>query len=157
MIQRIQSIFLVLAITCSSLLFAEPVFTWRSNADNTIYQSGITDTTLTTDNGEARLFLNLPTLLLNALIILFSLYVLFGFKNRPRQAKSCHLLLISQLLLISLVFYNWDKVNSLAGAGYEWNFTAAIVFLIAPVLLFPAARHFIKKDEALVRSADRLR
>ena len=86
------------------------------------------------------------------LIIFFStalsIFAIFQFKNRNRQkfiATIARFLITVALILIVFV-YREDKT---IGIG--------LLLLIIPFLSLIAANFFIKKDEKLVQSADRIR
>ena len=86
------------------------------------------------------------------LIIFFSsamsIFAIFQFKNRNRQkfiATIARFLITASLILIVFV-YREDKA---IGIG--------LLLLIIPFLSLIAANFFIKKDEKLVQSADRIR
>jgi len=77
-----------------------------------------------------------------------SIFAIFQFKNRNRQkfiATIARFLITVALILIVFV-YREDKA---IGIG--------LLLLIIPFLFLIAANFFIKKDEKLVQSADRIR
>jgi len=77
-----------------------------------------------------------------------SIFAIFQFKNRNRQkfiATIARFLITVALILIVFV-YREDKA---IGIG--------LLLLIIPFLSLIAANFFIKKDEKLVQSADRIR
>jgi hypothetical protein len=157
MIQRLQSILLALAVIFNILLFFMPLSTWVSSSSSTIYELKVIETLQQNKNAVSRITLNMPLILLCSFNILVTLFALLDFKKRIRQARLCHLLILFQLILITLIIYDIEQLNTVAGAEYTWHASAGLFFLAAPVILFLIARKYILKDEALVRSADRLR
>lgn len=157
MIQRIQSVILLLAIICGIMVFILPVFTFEKSAGLPEYSVNAWATSQTDQNVSKDLYMNRPLILMNGIVIILTAAVIFMYKNRKRQAKMCHLLMLLQLVFIALVMYDWELTGKLAGEGYNWKIASGGVFLVLPVILFLAARFYINKDEALVRSADRLR
>ena len=133
MIQRIQSLILLLSALCSLVIvFYFPVLHVRIyNSDNYIF--------LTEQLYYARLFLFLSVGL--------NLFSIFQFKNRNRQ------IIINQIskLFISIAF-----IIVIFHKG-ELNFTIGLFLFIIPYSLIILANYLIRKDERLVRSADRIR
>ena len=130
MIQRIQSIFFLLSALASLLIvFTAPVL---SNEDGLFY--------LYNDFIYLRLFL-----LVSAFI---SIYAIFQFKNRSKQRllSSFSRLMITFFYLVVLLIYR-----------EKFNFESGIFLCIIPFLLLFLASFFIKKDEKLIKDADRIR
>ncbi len=129
MIQRIQSLILLLSALCSLIIvFYFPVL---QNGD--IYVS------LTEQLSYARLCIFLSVGL--------NIFSIFQFKNRNRQ------IIINQIskLFISIAF-----IIIIFQRG-ELNFTIGLFLFIIPYFLIILANYLIRKDEKLVRSADRIR
>ena len=130
MIQRIQSIFFLLSALSSLLIvFTAPVL---SNEDGLFY--------LYNDFIYLRLFL-----LVSAFI---SIYAIFQFKNRSKQRllSSLSRLMITFFYLVVLLVYR-----------EKFNFELGLFLCIIPFLLLFLASFFIKKDEKLIKDADRIR
>ena len=129
MIQRIQSLILLLSALCSLIIvFYFPVL---QNGD--IYVS------LTEQLSYARLCIFLSVGL--------NIFSIFQFRNRNRQ------IIINQIskLFISIAF-----IIIIFQRG-ELNFTIALFLFIIPYSLIILANYLIRKDEKLVKSADRIR
>ena len=133
MIQRIQSLILLLSALCSLVIvFYFPVLHVRIyNSDNYIF--------LTEQLYYARLCIFFSVGL--------NLFSIFQFKNRNRQ------IIINQIskLFISIAF-----IIVIFHKG-ELNFTIGLFLFIIPYSLIILANYLIRKDERLVRSADRIR
>lgn len=129
MIQRIQSVFLLVVVLCGIawIIFIQFIETSLSDWDNLILGSSI----------------------LNSISILLTLFNIFSYKNRKLQIKISSFLIILNILicLISFLLANYFIIDKL----YPLCFP-----LIATVFSF-LARKYIKKDEELVRSSDRIR
>ena len=145
MIQRIQTVFLLLAAIAYFLLFQFP-FAVSDIANPGFLADKVFD-----------IFDNIVLVVLTALGGLIALIAIFLYKNRPLQIRLSYLVIIVGILLIlvaGVLFYNesaniMDKVGISDGLGL---FMPVLAFIFG----FLAAR-FIRKDEKLVRSADRLR
>lgn len=143
MIQRIQSIYLLLAsIVSGGLIF---VFNLWNTIKEKIF---IVDLFLE----EAISFKVIPLLFLTSAVL--SLIALFLFKNRKLQFVIGRVIILINLFLLGLLMYlslnlSGETVVSEKGIG---------MFLpILVVLLIVLANKAIKKDEDLVKSVDRLR
>ena len=134
MIQRIQSLILFLSALCSLIIvFYFPVLHVRIyNSDNYIF---LTDNTF---------FYPRLCIFLSVGLNIFSI---FQFKNRNRQ------IIINQIskLFISIAF-----IIIIFQRG-ELNFAIGLFLFVIPYSLIILANYLIRKDEKLVRSADRIR
>lgn len=155
MIQRVQSIFLLIAALLTGSLFflslaemanMEELYelTWRG-----IYQV----------EAEGLAQLVMPGWALSILTVLataVSLIAIFLFKNRLIQIRLCALNLGLLLGLSGMIYYMGKSGAKELGAS-ELAFNWPLVLpLIAMVFVYLALRA-IGKDEALVRSMDRIR
>jgi peptidoglycan/LPS O-acetylase OafA/YrhL len=136
MIQRIQTLWLVLAAIVMALLFYFPVYM-------------INGTAVSIGN-------NFIAIVLAALSIILSLVTLFSFKKRKNQVILTWLNILVCVLLLGWLFYliHQNKIPETLNDGYYW--VGAFIPLVDIVLLFLAKRG-IRKDEKLVKSLDRLR
>lgn len=147
MIQRIQSLYLLVSAVLTSALFALPfaeiakdgaIYLFSSNGivlDGVVKQSG------------------LLIAIVIALIVGLHLGSVFAFKNRGLQKKIVLVGMISLLGLFGLIFYY--SYFSFSGAKISLQ-TGSIFPLIAIIVDYLAIRG-INKDEALIRSIDRIR
>lgn len=172
MIQRIQSIYLVLALVGLALLFMFPTATFDlvNPQTNTIEATASLDlveqATTYDQTGIIPTFVGQGSVLLMILVIVIAvgtLVSIFLFKNRILQMRLVALTLVLTLAYIAIVFVStidgcvahlqesWPiwTVNMHYGVG-------TFAPLAVAVLLF-LAQQAIKKDELKVRAADRLR
>ena len=129
MIQRIQSLILLFSALCSLIIvFYFPVL----------------------QNGDIYVFLK-ETLsyarLCAFLSVGLNIFSIFQFRNRNRQ------IIINQ---ISKLFLSFAFIIIIFQRG-ELNFTIGLFLFIIPYLLIILANYLIRKDEKLVKSADRIR
>jgi len=137
MIQRIQTLYLLLAVVIAGVLpFVFPLWCDQS--------------------GENRFFFmeNSYYTILFGLSFVLSIFAIFGYKKRQNQFVLNRLNIILNLILLGLFAY-----RSLKLSGEEISSEKGIgIFLpILIVVLLVLANRAIKKDEELVKSADRLR
>lgn len=152
MLQRIQTLYVLLAFAITAALFsmdlaqfANETGLFRLTADG-IY-------TIDADNR-----LVMPTQALTILLVvaeLLLLVIIFLYRKRILQIRLCGMSL-GLLIGLSVMIYYFGKTAS-KELGAELSFSWAIVLpLIAMVFVFLAIKA-IGRDEALVRSIDRIR
>jgi uncharacterized membrane protein YhdT len=158
MIQRIQSVFLLLAFLAAIALFFYPLAGIYSDLiAYKFYVYGFKNMV----PGEASIFsfmTTFPLLLLNILAAALSATCIFLYKNRVRQAKLVRLAILLEIILVALVFFVYANIverNLLATPDYLNE--AGIYFPLISLIFNILAIRFIMKDEKLVRSVDRLR
>ena len=147
MIQRIQSVYLLISAILTGFLFklelAELV------AANEIYlfvASGIY-------KAETQIFSGLPLLIMLAIIVVLHLVIIFSYKKRIRQMRMTVFTIVLLLGLFGLILF--FAYTSFAGAQVAYKIPVAFP-LAAAILDFLAIRA-IGKDEALIRSLNRIR
>lgn len=147
MIQRIQSVYLLISTILIGLLFLLPFA--EIAKDGAIYlfnfKGVLLDGALKT-NG-------LVISVLLVMIIVLNVFAIFSYTNRGKQVKLVWgVILMLVILLVAFVYFTY-----LAYSGAQIGFKlGAILPLIAIVLDYLAIRS-INKDEALIRSIDRIR
>jgi len=147
--QRIQTLFLLVSAILLIILFFSPLAVLQINDDTfyEIYIKGFVNEN-TVQYSYSLIFFNLIILLLNIIII-------FLFKKRILQMRLCVynflLLLGIQGIIIYVIYSSSSKLN--AEVFLEYSVILPIISAILHLLAFK----YIKKDEELVRSADRIR
>lgn len=131
MIQRIQTIYLLIASIAFALLSFKIPF-WSLN-DEFIYAQN--------DN---KLYLLLITL------FVFSLIGIFLFKKRIVQMKLLRLSILIEFVVLVRLFLTYKELNTPLDAKVFFLLMSAFVALLL-------AYRGVKKDEDLVRSVDRIR
>lgn len=129
MIQRIQSVWLLFAILA-------PIFLYITGQDVDVLA-------------------NFPIIMISCVIlILIGALSLFSFKNRPRQILLNNISIMINALLIGVLAY-W-LLNLSGGIDFPEK-GIELLFPIIAIICLLMANIFIKKDEKLVKSVDRLR
>lgn len=157
MIQRVQSLYLLLiAAIAIFLLFLNPGYaTFKNEQTQKSAKLGYTTTSMSDASGEQ----NVPKWI-NSLILIFigagSAFAIFLYKKRDLQKKlSIYIALIAALFTIFMVLdYNTMKMQFPGSTTYPglWSVFPIIIILLA----FLAWRN-IRKDEAILKSMDRIR
>ena len=146
MIQRIQTLFLLLAAAAGFSLLAMP---FASSAQEIAASSLFSDQTFNVNDSIA-------ILVLFALAGALSLASIFLYKNRPIQLKLTRIAIFVNLvgIVVSTVLFIQDKANQ-GNEEIQYGFGVGMPLLF--VLFGALAIKAISKDEKLVRSMDRLR
>ena len=131
MIQRIQSIYLmVAAISMSLISFKVTVYTLNE--------------TLFMAQDDTKMFI------LTIVGAIFSLLGLFMFKNRKFQMKLIRLTVLIQMIIGVRIFMLFNKFEVVLNNSFLFLMAFTLIALIM-------AYRGVKKDEDLVRSVDRIR
>lgn len=129
MLQRIQTIWIVLAILGAVFLFVT--------------------------GEDASIIENVPVLTIGcAVLVLLGGLSIFNFRNRKKQILLNNLSIFINALLIGALMY-W-LLNLSGGIDFPEKGIEPIFPLISMICLF-IANFFIRRDERLVKSVDRLR
>ncbi|MGV8096526.1 MAG: DUF4293 domain-containing protein [Mangrovibacterium sp.] len=147
MIQRIQTVYILLSAILTGLLFLLPFAEIAQYDQLYLFDiRGIVGNDTVQENG-------LPVAFLVGAILLLHVLALFIYKKRILQIR---ILVFTIVLMIGLLglfylftYYAFDNAR--------FSFKMAVIFpLIAIILDYLAIRN-IRKDEALIRSIDRIR
>ncbi len=162
MIQRIQTVFLLLVAIAGILVFFFPIAYYEYdsviNAKFFIYK--ILD--LRHDpfpDTESQLFpiwLTLPLIVIQGFIVVLATYTIFKFKNRTLQVRLNMLNVFLNVILVGALFLYSDFLINRA-LGIKPDFKIGVFFPLISIIMVFLATRFIKMDERLIRSADRLR
>jgi cytochrome bd-type quinol oxidase subunit 2 len=187
MIQRIQSLWLALAVVCIGLCFILPVAKYQytdkpDKGQRLESQFGLVaqetpDLRNQMNTGEPVItcgpmvdkMTTWPLMTLAIVTGVIGLVCIFLFKNRRLQMRLTTLGFMSTLIYVFLLFF-WavDKYADvlsndgmlkifLADAKPEVTWCAGAFVPMAALVFFFLAQRAIRKDEAMVRAADRLR
>lgn len=143
MIQRIQSVYLLLVGILSSLLFFFPF------QKNIVGLSEIKAIQLSLMENENN-FLLIASIL-NLIILVDSITSIFLFRNRKLQMILCLYLLAMNIAMLGLMYFGSAQIDGMP--TYQLPFVIPVLNII---LSFFAYKN-IKRDEELVKSADRIR
>jgi predicted cation transporter len=156
MIQRKQTVFLLLAAIALGLLFYFPLATFIGDKDSLVlYVYKLVS--LVPDNApDVPAYFLMPLLSLNVLMILLSVVIIFMFKNRMRQLNFVRINLILLMIMIAVFFfYDVSVLEEASGGVVEYE--VGSYFPLIAFIFFILAYKGIMSDERLIRSADRLR
>jgi hypothetical protein len=147
MIQRIQTVYLLLTAILLGLIFIIPVADIKTA--ETLYRFDI----LGIHKAEELVMNGWPLMLFLSLVIIVHLATIFLYKKRIIQVRMLIIAIILLLGLFSAFF--WFGYMGFRGATVGFKLTIAIP--IVSIILDYLAIKAIAKDEALVRSLNRIR
>lgn len=155
MIQRIQSVYLLLTTIVSGLFLNGSFlkFSTAEGSDIVMKFNGIYQTA--GEKGIELIARTIPLTVISVLIPVISLLTIFLYKNRKLQIKSALTLIILEVLLIGAVAYyglTFIQNNNVSPVPVIKTFIP-----IVTIILSTLACRGIKKDEDVVKSYDRLR
>jgi hypothetical protein len=143
MIQRVQTVYLLMASIISGVLIF--VFNLWKSIEKSIFA-------LDLFKSESNVLKLIPILFLVSAILAF--VAIFIFKNRKLQFVIGRLTILINLILLGLLIY---VSLTLPGEASVSEKGIGMFIPILAILLLVLANKAIKKDEDLVKSADRLR
>lgn len=152
MIQRIQSLWLLLAAICAFLSLKFSFYTGNilmSDQPLPVLRN-LSGIGLTGNTGDVKTELNFISLLLIAATGIIALIAIFMYANRKTQLRLTIVALVTSLLAAGYLFIRTNDFTT-----GTMSLTSVFIFL-APVFIFLASRG-IARDQKLVRSMDRLR
>lgn|SRR5947207_3337693 len=138
MIQRQQSLWLLLSTICAFLSYKLPFFSGTKEGVKNLTEKAILD-------GGSNFFL----LVFTGISLALSLITIFLYKDRKLQLKLCIAGIILSILLLIIYF---NEMRKLSG-----SVSLSAVFVFAILIGYIMAARGIWKDEKLVKSLDKLR
>ena len=155
MIQRPQTLFLFGIIICLTLFLIFPL--WLKDIDSVHYELNAFSFTQTNSLGTQAIK-NVQYLAFIALVSIgLTGYIIYSFKKRMLQIKLCMFNSLLNAGLVAVTMYFIYKVDAQAGLKAGGDFYIGFFMPVLALLCNRFAMFFIKKDEILVKSADRLR
>ena len=162
MIQRKQTIYMLLSAIISALLFFMPLASFEAGGNVmkfTIFgiQNPIETISLSTTY-------TWPLVVLTVLMTVAPIVTLFLYKKRELQVRLCRLTMLVNIIFIGLVFLYYESdiqqvIAAVEGDEYQLDvayFIGMAIPLVNLILEILAIRG-IKKDIELLKSVDRLR
>lgn len=155
MLQRIQSIYLFLVFVFALLFFVLPIAQFSSDTADLSFRlmqfRSFFDQVELSANWQL-----LVLIIVWATILILTVIITFQFRNRMLQVKLGKLNILLHVFLIMLTFFFLDSLRNQIDV-VAFNYGAGVIFPVVSLLFILMAIKAIKKDEELVRSADRFR
>ncbi len=162
MLQRIQSVFMFLVVVTGTLIFFFPIASYISDTSYLKFFIHIVNNISHNPFDEMASpalsfqdWFTLPLSIGQLIIIILVFVSIFKYGNRPTQVWINSLNIFLNILLVGGIFYYSTLIENKSGVIPQYDI-GGVFPLISIILLF-VANFYIRKDEKLVRSADRLR
>lgn len=164
MIQRIQTMFLLIAFIATVLLFFFPV---ASITEFTQVQSELLETDYYElsaagfndpspgSKPELSSYAFFPVIVILIMEMILIGFTIFQYKNRVYQLKLVKMGVFLNIVLVAGIFLNYPKLFTDSPIEIEPGIGA--YFPLISLIFLVIAYRYILKDEKLVKSADRLR
>ncbi len=165
MIQRIQTLYLLLVVGICAAMFFAPIYSGQSAQTDpakgvqviTIKQSDVSMTNSNNDNSPGsvgRLTVILNTL--DIVIIALTISAIGLFTARKNQLRLTRYLILFSLVYVGVMIYAVKEASALINSVNDHYGIGMSLPFLSPILLFLASLG-IAKDIRIVKSADRLR
>jgi len=156
MIQRIQTVFLALVAVCMFTLVFTPFFTMSDpDTDKSVTLSALKLVLQTGEDSESTNTIYLAILgLVSSAVAVGSI---FQYKNRLNQIKLNFLNTLLLVTILGFTLYFLLDARDFVGNAQFGSFGIGFYCLMAAFFFNMLANRFIRKDEKLVKSADRFR
>ena len=138
MIQRQQSLWLLLSTICAFLSYKFSFFSGTKEGVKNLTEKAILD-------GGSTFFL----LIVTGISLVLSLITIFLYKDRKLQLKLCIAGIILSILLLAIYF---NEMRKLSG-----SISLSSVFVFGILIGYIMAARGVWKDEKLIKSLDKLR
>ena len=152
MIQRIQTVYLLVATILMGSIFIYP-FAELLGADSQLFIYSFNG--LSIENEEGLYMLTIPPIILLVITVLISFISIFLYKKRVIQMRLNSFNIILMIGYLGLNYYYIQNFSKQLDGIVSYEITAIFPF-VAAILTYLAIRA-IGKDEALIRSMDRIR
>lgn len=152
MIQRIQTIYLIISAAICAVLFSHPFASFNINNPDSIITATVCHTIPNTEL-NAKL---VPLAAISTSLLLLTVIAIFMFRNRTKQMLVTRINIVLCIAQLALMIGSFSALKS----SLNSDFNGLDLWIAAPVIMIVLqylAYRGIKKDDDLVKSADRLR
>ena len=155
MLQRVQTLFLSVVLIACGLSFFLPF--WGYSGNDYTYLVYLFSVKIVQGTSQNIMVGTIPIIVIMSICLLLTVVSIFSFKNRSLQLRLNNFNLLFTLFFIGTLYILIPSMieEQLPLAVRTFNFGLILPLISLVSLIF--ANMFIKKDENLVKSADRLR
>ncbi len=151
MIQRIQTVYLALAVILLVLCCCMPLACFEPNDMG--FPSVMYSLVLLDGDGAIKGYSPIPLFVISVITEVILVFAIMGYGNRRKQMSTCSIAIVTELLWVIVYAVLCLHLKEDDGFGVK----IAASFPVIAIILTAMARRQIKKDDDLVRSADRIR
>lgn len=156
MIQRIQTIYMIIAIALSVACLCLEIGTFSIDGLTIAHEYNLW-VLMIDNNATTHQFTTLPLFAVLLLSATLGIYTIFAYRNRITQARFC---MFNMLLLLGWnILYAVYRHILIDGKGQPVDFELCLpaFFPVIALIFYLLARRRVLADEKLVRAADRIR
>ncbi|MBW6477923.1 MAG: DUF4293 domain-containing protein [Bacteroidales bacterium] len=155
MLQRIQTVYLFLVLVFTLLFLFFPLGALDMGATSYVIKTWSVSPKSEQILGDYNNLLGILSLILAFVVMILTVYITLQYKNRLLQIKLGKVNILMHMVMIVSAFFYIDSIKK--GMEDFFSYGVAIIFPLLSMILILMANRAIRKDEDLVRSADRLR
>jgi hypothetical protein len=155
MLQRIQSVYLFMVFVFAILFAVFPLANFSGDAPF-IPLKLINYIAFFSETVFSPVWQGIVLIIIWVISLLLTVFMTFRYHNRLLQVKLGKLNILLHVGLILMAFFFIDGLRNQLD-GVVLNYGAGVLFPVISLIFILMAIKAIKKDEALVRSADRIR
>ncbi len=154
MIQRIQSVYLFVAAMLFLLLFSNPIA--KLQIDESLLLELYHNKIIAVNQADFDPITTWPLTILTSVIIIINLVTIYLYRKRALQMRLCIFNILLMFGLVGLIWF-FVKYTMSNMSGIDSVFLWPIVVPFISIVLTYLAIKGIQKDDALVKSYDRIR
>jgi hypothetical protein len=163
MIQRLQSIFLFIAALSMGLILFFPI--WQKSSLEPSERAILTAFHLKyesndVDAGQGEVLFEKNTIYIGLFALIstaISIFSIFQYKNRLFQIKLGALNSLVMAITMGIVIYFIFKAEPLLAQEYQGSYLFGFYLIVSGMMSNLVSNRFIRRDEKLVKSMDRIR
>lgn len=156
MLQRVQSLFLILVVALSVLYIVLPLGTFKMNDASVDIVLAVGSPAPESVASEHAVWYRSVLSALPLLALVYTIFIIFQYRRRMYQVKLGKVNILIHLIILVISFFYLDSLRQ-ALPHMSFSFGPAVFFPIVSLILILRANRLIIKDEKLVRAADRIR
>ncbi|MGM0612357.1 MAG: DUF4293 domain-containing protein [Bacteroidota bacterium] len=155
MIQRIQTVYMFLGVLVTATIFIVPIANFGIvNGELLQYKLMNFDSIFVLGMKKQELFTPVITNWLTGILLVVNIFL---YKDRKLQKRILMIIVVINLGTLGSAFYVADQIESLAKVSAQASYQIGIYLPLVNMILLVLANNAIRKDDKLVKSADRLR
>ena len=157
MIQRIQSLYLLIAAAAMGSMFFFPLADAIGSDDSLILYAYKIKSLVPDYVPDIPSYFIWPIAGLTAMVFILAVVTIFLYGNRLHQLKVIRISIIMLIVLIALFFFYYSPEMEKISGGLTGYRVPGAYLPVGALVFFILAYRAIVSDERLIRSADRLR
>ncbi|MFO8086713.1 MAG: DUF4293 domain-containing protein [Bacteroidales bacterium] len=155
MLQRLQSLYMFLGVLVAIMMFFIPLASFGLIEGQELQLKFLVfDPFLSYGIKKQTLLTPVITNIIVAVLLLINIFL---YKNRKLQRRILMIIVVINLATLGTVFLAADQISNLSQVGNKAIYEVGTYLPLVIMILLVLANNGIRKDDKLVKSADRLR